>query len=93
MHPSFNIIFQQCINFLVDTYLIYAASAVSGNTVLRSVMAAGLPFAARPMFDTLGVGPAMSILGGIAAVAIPVPFIFMRYGARLRAASKFAPGG
>lgn len=36
---GFNVIFQQCINFLVDTYALYAASAVSANTVLRSLMA------------------------------------------------------
>ena len=53
---GFNIIFQQCINFLVDTYQLYAASAVSANTFLRSLIAAGLPLAARPMFNNLGVG-------------------------------------
>ncbi|KAH0265281.1 MFS general substrate transporter, partial [Aureobasidium melanogenum] len=88
---GFNIIFQQCINFLVDTYLLYAASAVSANTFLRSIIAGGLPLAARPMFNNLGVGPAMSILGGVAALALPVPFIFMKYGLKLRKMSKFAP--
>lgn len=88
---GFNIIFQQCINFLVDTYQLYAASAVSANTFLRSLIAGGLPLAARPMFNNLGVGPAMSILGGIAALALPVPFILMKYGLRLRKMSKFAP--
>lgn len=88
---GFNIIFQQCLNFLVDTYGLYAASAVSANTFLRSILAAGLPMAARPMFHTLGVGPAMSILGGVACLALPVPFLFMRYGLRLRKMSKFAP--
>jgi len=88
---GFNIIFQQCIIFLVDTYGLYAASAVSANTFLRSVFAAGLPLAARPMYHNLGVGPATSILGGIAVLAIPVPFIFMRYGLTLRKMSTFAP--
>ncbi|KAG2168240.1 hypothetical protein VTO58DRAFT_100958 [Aureobasidium pullulans] len=88
---GFNIIFQQCINFLVDTYSLYAASAVSANTFLRSLIAGGLPLAARPMFNHLGVGPAMSILGGVAALALPVPLIFMRYGLKLRKMSKFAP--
>lgn len=88
---GFNIIFQQCINFLVDTYGLYAASAVSANTFLRSIMAAGFPLAAGPMFHNLGVGPAMSILGAVATVAIPVPFIFMKYGVKLRNMSKFAP--
>ncbi|KAF7969207.1 hypothetical protein HWV62_28001 [Athelia sp. TMB] len=88
---GFNTVFQQCVNFLVDTYGLYAASAVSANTFLRSVLAAGLPLAARPMFDALGVGPAMSVLGGVAVLAVPVPFLFMRYGVRLRKMSKFAP--
>lgn len=43
------------------------------------------------MFNNLGVGPAMSILGGVATIVIPVPFIFMKYGLRLRRMSKFAP--
>jgi hypothetical protein len=43
------------------------------------------------MFHNLGVGPAMSILGGMAVLAIPVPFIFMKYGLALRKMSKFAP--
>ena len=88
---GFNIIFQQCINFLVDTYQLYAASAVSGNTFLRSILAAAFPLVASPMFHNLGVGPAVSILGGIAVIAIPVPFIFMKYGLALRKKSRFAP--
>lgn len=88
---GFNVIFQMCINFLVDTYIIYAASAVSANTFLRSLLAAAFPLVAQPMFDNMGVGPAMSVLGGVAALALPVPFIFMKYGLKLRKMSKFAP--
>ncbi|KAI9927494.1 hypothetical protein ASPWEDRAFT_119309 [Aspergillus wentii DTO 134E9] len=88
---GFCIIFGQCINFLVDTYGPYAASATASNTFLRSVLAAAFPLFSQPMFRNLGVGPAMSILGGIAAAAIPVPFLFMIYGVRLRKMSKFAP--
>jgi multidrug resistance protein len=88
---GFNIIFQQCINFLVDTYGLYAASAVSANTFLRSILASGLPMAAKPMFRALGVGPAMSLLGAVSCLALPVPFIFMKYGLRLRKMSSFAP--
>ncbi|OJJ43873.1 hypothetical protein ASPZODRAFT_73588 [Penicilliopsis zonata CBS 506.65] len=88
---GFNIVFQQCINFLVDTYGPYAASAVSGNNFLRSLLAFGLPLAARPMFLNMGVGPAASVLGGISCLALPVPFLFMKYSLRLRRMSKFAP--
>ena len=75
----------------MDTYQLYAASAVSSNTILRSLMAAGVPLAATPMFENLGVAPAMSILGGVATIAIPVPFLFMKYGLALRKRSSFAP--
>ena len=87
---GFSVIFQQCINFLVDTYApLYAASATSANTFLRSILAASFPLVARPMFNNLGVGPAMSILGGVACLALPVPCLFMKYGLRLRRMSKF----
>jgi DHA1 family multidrug resistance protein-like MFS transporter len=42
------------------------------------------------MFLGLGVGPASSILGGISLLALPVPFIFMKYSATLRKRSRFA---
>lgn len=79
------------INYLVDVYGLYAASATAANTFLRSIMAAGLPMAARPMFHNLGVGPAMSILGAVATALLPVPFVFMKYGLVLRKKSQFAP--
>lgn len=88
---GFNVIFQQCINYLVDVYGLYAASATAANTFLRSCMAAGLPLAARPMFHHLGVGPAMSILGAVAALMLPVPFLLMKFGLPLRKMSNFAP--
>ncbi|KAF2722909.1 MFS general substrate transporter [Polychaeton citri CBS 116435] len=86
---GFNIIFQQCINFLVDTYGMYAASATAANTFLRSFLAFAFPLIAKPMFHTLGVGPGMSLLGGIACLALPVPLIFMRFGPQLRRKSRF----
>jgi MFS family permease len=88
---GFNSIFQQCINFLVDTYGMYAASATAANTFLRSIFASGLPLAARPMIRSIGIGPAMSILGAVAVLAVPVPFLFMKYGLTLRKMSRFAP--
>jgi len=72
---GFSVVFQNCLNFLVDTYGgLYSASAVSANTFLRSLLGAGFPLIAMPMFHNLGVGPAMSILGGIAVRKDP-PFL------------------
>jgi len=48
-------IFIQCFNYLVDTYLMFAASVIAGNTFLRSIAAAGFvcfPFQTFPsLFD------------------------------------------
>jgi MFS family permease len=88
---GFNCIFQQCLNFLIDVYKTYAASATAAVTFLRSLMAAGLPLAAKPMVKALGLGPAVSIIGGVAAILLPVPFLFMKYGPDLRKLSKLVP--
>ena len=88
---GFNCIFQQCLNFLVDVYGIYAASSTAAVTFLRSIMAAGLPLAAKPMIRALGVGPGISIIGAVAAALLPIPFLFMKYGPRLRKMSKLTP--
>jgi hypothetical protein len=68
---GFCLIFQQCLNFLI-----YTSSAVSAKTFLGSIMVAGLPLAAQPIFHNLGVEPASSILGAVAVAAIPVPLLF-----------------
>ncbi|KAL4779339.1 major facilitator superfamily domain-containing protein [Aspergillus varians] len=87
---GFTVVFQQCLNFLVDAYGPYAASAVSANTILRSILACAMPVAARPMFLNMGVAPAASLLGGVSCLALPVPFLLMRYTTFLRQKSRFA---
>nr|POF14047.1 putative mfs-type transporter [Quercus suber] len=88
---AFNICFQQSINMLADIYGPFTASAVSANTFLRSIFAAGLPLIASPMFNGLGVGPAMSIIGAIAATLLPMPYVLLKYGPTLRKRSTYAP--
>jgi DHA1 family multidrug resistance protein-like MFS transporter len=36
-------IFLQCLNYLIDSYLMFAASAIAANTFLRSLCGAGFP--------------------------------------------------
>ena len=43
------------------------------------------------MFQGLGVEWAGSLLGFVALVLVPIPVIFWKYGARIRARSAFAP--
>ncbi|KAF2996010.1 hypothetical protein E8E13_001625 [Curvularia kusanoi] len=87
---GFFTIFQAALNYLVDTFTEYAASAVAANTFLRSCFAGAFPLVVTPMYHNIGVGPASSITGGFAALLIPVPFIFYIYGKRIRRRSKWS---
>lgn len=89
---GFFTIFQAALNYLVDTFQAYAASAVAANTFLRSCFAAAFPLVVGPLYHNLGVGPGSSITGGFAALLIPVPFIFYSFGRRIRARSKWSKG-
>lgn len=84
-------IFLQALNYLVDAYLMFAASAIAGNTFMRSLCGAGFPLFARQMFDGMGIQYAATLLGCVAAVLAPIPFIFYIYGAKIRQKSAYAP--
>jgi hypothetical protein len=86
---GYNCIFQQCLNFLIDVYRIYATSANASVTILRSALAAGLPLTTEPMVSALGIGPSLSIIGAVASVLLPVPLLLMKYGPKLRSISRY----
>ena len=71
-------------NYLVHSYGIYAASALAGNAVLRSIMGATLPLAGPAMYKALGSNWAGTLCGLLEALCIPIPFIFYRYGRKIR---------
>lgn len=75
--------------YLVDSYPIYAASATAANVILRSVVGALLPLAGPPLYASLGLGWGNTLLGFIAIGMVPLPLIFYKFGARLRAAQRF----
>ncbi|XPS80404.1 hypothetical protein M3J09_012361 [Ascochyta lentis] len=87
---GFFTIFQAALNYLVDTFTEYAASAIAANTFLRSCFAGAFPLVVAPLYHNIGVGPASSITGGFAALLIPVPFAFYMYGKRIRYRSKWS---
>ncbi|CCG84568.1 protein of unknown function [Taphrina deformans PYCC 5710] len=84
-------IFLQSLNYLIDAYLMVAASAIAANTFLRSFFGAGFPLFATAMFHNLGVQWAGSLLGFLAVAFMPIPFLFYAFGPKLRKMSKYAP--
>ncbi|KAK6458477.1 putative transporter [Scheffersomyces xylosifermentans] len=84
------LIFLPCMNYIIDCYLFFAASALAGNTFLRSAFGAVFPLFARQMFVNMKIQWASTLLGCIAIIMIPVPFLFYKFGRTLRDKSKFA---
>lgn len=70
--------------YLIDAFAVYAASALAANTVIRSIMGAVLPLAGQKMYKTLGLGWGNSLLGFVALGLIPVPWVLVTWGERLR---------
>lgn len=83
------LIFMALLNYLVDAYEIFAASAMAAASMVRSLFGAVLPFAARPMYKQLGVPWACSLLGFLSLGMCAIPFAFVIWGDRIRANSKF----
>jgi hypothetical protein len=78
------------LTYLIDAYTRYAASVTAANTLLRSTLGGLLPLAGPKMYAALGLGWGNSLLGFIALIMIPLPFIFWKYGERIRNSKRFA---
>jgi hypothetical protein len=60
--------------YVIDSYAVYAASALSFVTFTRYLAAGGFTIIAVPWFNNLGVHYTLTILGCISALMAPVPF-------------------
>ncbi|KAI0755190.1 MFS general substrate transporter [Daedaleopsis nitida] len=78
-------------NYMIDAYLWVAASALSASTVVRSLFGAGFPLFANQMYEKLDPRWASTLLGCIALLMMPIPFVLRRYGSVIRKKSKYAP--
>jgi hypothetical protein len=83
-------IFISGLKYIVDVYLIYANSAISANTVVRSCFGAGFPLFANAMYHRLGFSWATSLLAFLAIAMAPVPVILYLFGQRIRMWSRMA---
>ena len=78
------------VGYLTDAYTHYASSAYSSLCLLRFIFSAVFPLFGRTMYVKLGANHATTILAGIATLACASPFVLIKYGKRIRKASKFA---
>lgn len=84
------VLFLSIMSYLVDTYVIYAASVLAANSVLRSLFGAAFPLFTKDMYHNLGVHWAAALPGFLAFACLPFPFLFYKYGAQIREKCKYA---
>ncbi|KAF5368197.1 hypothetical protein D9757_010478 [Collybiopsis confluens] len=88
---AISMVFIAFVVFIVDTYLMLAATALASNTMLRSATGAAFPLFTVQMYHGMGVQWASTLIALICLLLAPIPFLFYKYGARIRERSKYAP--
>ncbi|KAI3341705.1 major facilitator superfamily domain-containing protein [Ustulina deusta] len=83
------LVFNGIFTFLVDTYPLYAASALAANSFLRGTFAAAFPLFGKQLYQAAGYQWASSVLAFITLALMPLPYVFFYFGKRLRGRSKF----
>ncbi|KAJ5301432.1 hypothetical protein N7508_006295 [Penicillium antarcticum] len=86
---GYQIIFISLLTYVTDAYGIYSASALAASVIVRSIAGALFPLAADPMYNSLGVSWATSLLGFISLACIPIPFALLHWGPLIRKRSPF----
>lgn len=83
-------IFISTYQYVIDSYELYAASALASLTLIRYVAAGGMAVVGIPFYKNLGVHWTLTILGCISALMVPVPCVFYRFGPKIRSWSSYA---
>lgn len=69
---SFTLIFVSFLSYLIDAYLMYAASALAANTIVRSALGAAMPLFTTQWFTQLGVNWSCLIIGLVCVLLCPI---------------------
>ncbi|KAJ6024066.1 hypothetical protein N7540_004863 [Penicillium herquei] len=83
-------IFLSVVNYIVDGYTLYAASALAGNAVIRALFGAAFPLFTTPMYDGIGIHWGSSVSAFLAAACLPFPWIFYKFGPAIRRHCRYA---
>ncbi|KAH7329148.1 major facilitator superfamily transporter [Stachybotrys elegans] len=84
------LVFLSLSNYLIDSYVIYAASVLAASAVLRSLFAVAFPLFTSYMYADLGIHWASSVPAFLALACMPFPFLFWKYGEKIRMKCQFA---
>lgn len=83
-------IFMTAYMYIIDSYEMYAASALTFVTSTRYMIAGGMTVVGVPFYKNLGPHWTLTILGCISVLMTPIPYVFYKYGHMVRGRSKYS---
>jgi multidrug resistance protein len=76
--------------YMLDTYgPLYGASAAGANSLARYMLTTGFPLFTIQMYQNLGTNWAAGLLGFCTIAMAPIPWVFWRWGPKLRGRSRY----
>ncbi|KAM0359568.1 hypothetical protein ACHAP4_003162 [Fusarium culmorum] len=84
------LVFMALLNYLIDSYVVFAASVMAANSVIRSLFGAAFPLFTKQMYQNLGIHWASSVPAFLALACVPFPFLFFKYGQKIRMKCEYA---
>ncbi|KAH7369358.1 polyamine transporter 2 [Plectosphaerella cucumerina] len=90
---GFIFLYNSANNYLVDSYQHQAASALAAKTCIRSFWGAAVVLFTEQMYARLGDQWASTLLAFLGLACCAIPFLFWKYGAKIRERSKYAYSG
>jgi MFS family permease len=76
--------------YLIDSYQTYAASALTFITLVRYCASGGMVVVGIPFYNNMGTHWTITILACISVLLTPMPYIFYKFGQRIRMRSPYA---
>ncbi|KAF9880683.1 MFS multidrug transporter [Colletotrichum karsti] len=85
---GFGLVFIYGTGYISNVFGMYATSASAGNLVFRSILGAVLVIVGKSMYAALTPRIAGITIGVAEVVLMPIPFIFLKWGKKIRQKSK-----
>ncbi|EHY59753.1 hypothetical protein HRR83_008289 [Exophiala dermatitidis] len=76
--------------YIIDSYEVYAASALTFLTLIRYCFAGGFTVVGIPFYRNVGHHWTVTILACLSLLLTPIPYVFYKYGHIIRKKSRFA---
>lgn len=76
--------------YIIDSYEIYSASALTFVALTRYVISGGMTVAGIPFYEKLGTHYTLTIMAFVSIFLAAIPYVLYFYGHSIRAKSRFA---